>query len=83
MFVSLLSLGFVGEMVEVGTTTNLDAVDSQLALIAAAKTLEYIPQGRARETLHIQIALERHKIKSRKATKQSITSSVNIIQAVF
>ena len=47
VFVSLLSLGFVGEMVEVGTTTTLDAVGSQLALIAAAKTLEYIPQGRA------------------------------------
>ena len=41
VFVSLLSLGFVGEMVEVGTTTTLDAVDSELALIAAAKTLDY------------------------------------------
>ena len=32
----LLSLGFVGEMVEVGTITNLNATDSELALIAAA-----------------------------------------------
>ena len=54
--VHLLPLGFVGEMVEVGTTTTLNAADSELALIAAAKT-----QGRARETLHIHIAFERHK----------------------